>query len=111
MGAVMQHGRIEAVRLQKLAKQIAYDRIVVDDKDLWIHGEILDWRARRATGHFLTNTYCVSRGAGGLAPRGQITESSALTLALPDPAIRNSRHAMTTVGKHSKALASARNGS
>jgi hypothetical protein len=42
MGAVMQHRRVEAVRLQELAKQIAYDRIVVDDKDLWIHGEILD---------------------------------------------------------------------
>ena len=45
MRAVVEHGRVEAVRLQKLAKQIAYDRIVVDDKDLWIHGEILDWRA------------------------------------------------------------------
>jgi hypothetical protein len=68
MGAVVEDGRIEAVRLQKLAKQIAYDRIVVDDKDLWIHSEILDWRARRAAAHFLTNAYCVPRGAGVLAP-------------------------------------------
>jgi hypothetical protein len=53
----MQHRHIEAVRLQELAKQIAYDRIVVDDKDLWIHGEILDRRARRAADCFLTNAY------------------------------------------------------
>jgi hypothetical protein len=50
--------------LQKLAKQIAYDRIVVDDEDLWIHGEILDWRVQRASDSFLTNAYVTPRRGG-----------------------------------------------
>jgi hypothetical protein len=48
--------------LQKAAKQIAYDRVVVDDKDLWIHFEILDWRARQTADCFLTNTYLPPSG-------------------------------------------------
>jgi hypothetical protein len=54
--------------LQKAAKQIAYDRVVVDDKDLWIHFEILDWRARQAADCFLTNTYLLLPG-GAAVPR------------------------------------------
>ncbi|WP_186308414.1 hypothetical protein [Paraburkholderia sp. BCC1885] len=57
MRAVVEHGSVVPVRLQKAAKQIAHNRVVVDDKDLWIHLEILDWRARRAADCFLTNTY------------------------------------------------------
>jgi hypothetical protein len=53
----VEHGGIEPVRLQKAAKQIAYNRVVVDDKDLWIHLEILDWRAWQTADCFLTNTY------------------------------------------------------
>jgi hypothetical protein len=57
MRAVVEHGSVEPVRLQKAAKQIAYDRVVVDDEDLWIHLEILDWHAWQAADCFLTNTY------------------------------------------------------
>ena len=37
------------------------DRIVVDDKDLWIHGEILDRPARCPPDCFLTNAYLNSQ--------------------------------------------------
>jgi hypothetical protein len=65
MRAVVEHGSVEPVRLQKAAKQIAYDRVVVDDKDLWIHLEILDWRAWQAADCFLTNTYAMPPGRAG----------------------------------------------
>jgi len=54
--------------LQKAAKQIAYDRVVVDDKDLWIHLEILDWRAWRAADCFLTNTYLLPSSRAAVPP-------------------------------------------
>ncbi len=74
MCAVVEHGGIEPVRLQKAAKQIAYNRVVVDDKDLWIHLEILDWRARQTADCFLTNTYLLPSGwpAGPQSPAGSL---------------------------------------
>jgi hypothetical protein len=64
----VEHGSVEPVRLQKAAKQIAYDRVVVDDKDLWIHFEILDRRVWQTDHCFLTNTYLPARGAREVLP-------------------------------------------
>jgi hypothetical protein len=75
MRAVVEHGSVEPVRLQKAAKQIAYDRVVVDDKDLWIHLEILDWRAWQTADCFLTNTYLLLPG------RAAVPQSPAESLA------------------------------
>jgi hypothetical protein len=38
----MQNRRFETMLAQKLAEQIAHDGVIVDDKDLLIHFQILD---------------------------------------------------------------------